>query len=150
MQSDVKTSVTAFRTVRRIEVSPDGDVVTIHGRDRANLRVVERVAPSDLESYIERSTSLCHPTFMAGYLSGVLEDEDIDEWVNIWHIASDYRDTPLYEYLGMTHREFGDWCRKRRTLKQIRDDRLRPWLPSQIFNYVLFWVVGKLVGVDLV
>ncbi len=83
--------------------------------------------------------------FMEGYKLGDLDDEDIHDWITRW--KGEDSDKTLYEYLGMTYREYVDWVDGVRTLRQIADDR-RSLLPPPpgLLGRIVNWLLWKLLG----
>ena len=88
-----------------------------------------------------------HPTFMEGYVLGDLHEDDIDGWIAYWHDRFEYSDVTLYEYLGMTPVEYGNWIAKRRTIKQIVQDRdvKKPSIFVRVFDGVFWWIIHRLM-----
>lgn len=93
-------------------------------------------------------------TFMQGFIDGDLHENDIDDWIVNWHERFEKPEESdgetLHEYLGMTYLEYGDWVSKRRTLRQIADDRIplkskKPGMISRMIDYIFWKIVEKLL-----
>jgi hypothetical protein len=56
-------------------------------------------------------------TFIDACLKGKAKPEDIDEWVEKWHDTADCG--TLWDYLGMTGREYALWVMAPKSLNRI-------------------------------
>jgi hypothetical protein len=60
-------------------------------------------------------------TFMDKYLTGEVEPQNIDDFIDAWHEGTSA--IPLSEYLGMTTEEYADWIAHADALPRIREKR---------------------------
>lgn len=68
-------------------------------------------------------------TFLERYLNGEVLAEDIDDFIDIWHENPAGKE--IYEFLGMSTKEYSLWLRDPDTLPQIAQAR-RAGLPLEI------------------
>ena len=76
-------------------------------------------------------SSQTHPPapFLERYLNGDVLAEDIDDFVDIWHKNPEGKE--IYEFLGMTEKEYSLWLCDPDTLPQIARAR-RAGLPLEV------------------
>lgn len=68
-------------------------------------------------------------TFLDRYLNGEVLSEDIDDFIDIWHQNPAGKE--IYEFLGMSEKEYALWLRDPDTLPQIVRAR-RAGLPLEV------------------
>lgn len=59
--------------------------------------------------------------FITLCLQGRVFSVEIDDWIDAWH-KGDY-ECELYEFLGMSKEEYGDWVECSKTIEQIIEIR---------------------------
>jgi hypothetical protein len=66
-------------------------------------------------------------TFMERLAAGDCYADEIDDWVDNWHLTEnsvpDWIRQPLHEFLGMTTEEYGRWVTNPDALQQIARER---------------------------
>jgi hypothetical protein len=68
-------------------------------------------------------------TFVDQYLNGEVLAEDIDDFIDIWH--ENPADKEIYDFLGMSQKEYSLWVRDPDTLPEIARAR-RTGLPLEV------------------
>lgn len=58
-------------------------------------------------------------TFVELYLSGRVELDEIDRFIEVWH-TNRYEDRPLHEFLGMTWEEYAQWIENPKVFRVLR------------------------------
>lgn len=82
---------------------------------------------------------------MVGYRHGEYKAEDIDDFVDRWHMADTSESLP--SFLGMTFAEYAAWVEGRKRLADMKDvlHSVPPPRPGLI-GRIMCWLIARVCG----